>query len=194
MGDAVNVIEFPRQCGLQYPIQKTPGPWLVVGLAMMVPTYIPPSAARRCIKRFDDATSALAVRLPWFLRVKWLSLIGALRRRTFGGAVVPSENVHSLDIHYDGDDPNFKFENADDWPELDAKMIEDYNRPHRKAQRLALRRATEWNSEYRKLFDAADRAKAHMELARQRRANPGKSVYVVYVGGAVGFVPAMANA
>lgn len=138
------VIDFPTEYGLTYPIQKTPGPWLVVGVTVH---------ANR------------------------------------------ADGVHSLDIHFDGDDPNFVFERPEDWPELSVKTVERYNAPYRKENRLARRRATELSAEYFRLWHNHDHAEIEMALIRARRRNPGKSVWVTgYTRNkgqvVMGFVPA----
>lgn len=98
-------------------------------------------------------------------------------------------HIHSLDIHYDADDPIFEFADPKDWPEINASTVEAYNAPHRKSARLALRRMVEIGPDYHNLHNNADRAEAEMTMTRLRRANPGRSVHATVGGFTVGFVP-----
>lgn len=137
------VMNISTTYGLQYPITKTAGPWLVVGVT--------------CFADHDP------------------------RRRKCGP-------IHSIDIHFDADDPNFPFADPKDWPELDASLIEQYNLPYRQSARLAARRATEVIRN--DIYDNADRAQAYMQMTMKRRENPRRSVFAAVGRWMVGFCPA----
>jgi hypothetical protein len=116
-----DVIEFPRQYGLQYPICKTPGPWIVVGLTVW-PDHVSPDHG------------------------------------------IPGE-VHSVDIHFNGDDPTHEFAKPEDYPKLPRRVIDNYNAPHKKSYRLRARRATEYTHDMFCIGVRANAAAEKMGLA-----------------------------
>lgn len=136
----IDVIDFPTQYELTYPIIKTPGPWIVVGV---------------CANHEDD-----------------VSELG---------------KIYYVDIHLDADDPNFEFLDPKNWPEIEDKVIKQYNFPFRKDGRLALRRGN--IKENAQIMDAHDRAHAQIKAWQQYRAgtNPtnatvGRFTFGIYVG------------
>lgn len=114
------VLELPTKYGLIYPIQKTPGPWIVIGICNFAD--------------FDE------------------------RYKTVGP-------IHSVDIHLDQDDPNFAFLTVADLSDMNAEFIRinqrgtdfrgpravvnAYNAPHRKENRIRLRRSVDAGKDWK---------------------------------------------
>lgn len=96
---------------------------------------------------------------------------------------IPPHSLVAIDVHYDGDDPTFTFASPGEWPEIPAKIIEQYNQPFRRASRLAIRRAVD-TSPFA-VFDAHWFADAWMKVVRAGRDAPEDNVIVAGYGGIV---------
>ena len=99
-------------------------------------------------------------------------------------------DLHSVDIHYDGDDPTHDFVDATAFfPLPDAETLaDDYNAPYRKSYRLLVRRMTTWSRTISDVLDKHDRASTFLELAvLVREASPGP-IAVTHPSGTCGYV------
>jgi hypothetical protein len=173
--------------GLSYPVRKTPGGvWLVVGVTRAADTIVPASRARQLVERLDRKFSVRMSALPLPLRMRWHGLIRFLRRKTKGAYAVRSEEMHSYDIHLDADDPNFEFLATSDIAGMTPDFIKEhggnfrgpravvdaYNAPFRKSNRLRLRRATDFNS-MALLWDPHHEAKRLIAIWRRDQPKQG---------------------
>ena len=87
------------------------------------------------------------------------------------------------------DHPTHTFASPADWPELEPKMIEAYNRPWRKEGRHAINVCTNYLA-IEPMLRASVRAEAYMKLTLLRRENPGKPVHLSWHGFTLGYCPA----
>lgn len=78
----------------------------------------------------------------------------------------------AVDIHFDGDDQNHTFLDAEEWEPLPgaASLARDYNAPHKKTFRLRLARMTTFVGDIGLIIERAGRAEALLEFARKARA------------------------
>jgi hypothetical protein len=106
--------------------------------------------------------------------------------RWFGRFYTSDEEVVvGLDVHLDADDPTFRFQAAADWPELSPRIVEQYNAPYRRRQRLALRRAVN-DDPRRAIMVPHYRAELQMDLVRAGRENTNPDGFAVaHLGGVV---------
>lgn len=81
---------------------------------------------------------------------------------------------HSLDVHYDADDPLHVFLDAREWAPLPnaKKLAKAYNLLHTKAVRLRLRRSVEATKDIADMIEAEVVAAGALKLARLIRVEP----------------------